>query len=315
MAKYRNRILELSSTLLITDGGLETKLIFHDGIPLPDFAAFTLLKTETGRQWFREYFLIYIHLARKYNVGLILESPTWRASLDWFRKQGYADEDIVDINRKSIELLSDLRDQYETEQKPILIEGCLGPRGDGYNPSIIMSADEAQAYHAAQIEAFSQTNADLITALTISYPEEAIGVVRAAKAVQMPIAISFTVENDGKLPTGQTLKEAIELVDRETENSPMYYMVNCIRPGYLQTIFETQESWIKRIHGIKGNASKKSHAELDESQELDAGDPFDFAQSNQIYFNKYKHINIFGGCCGTDSRHIEETCKLISSKQ
>lgn len=312
MAKYRNRILEFADTLLITDGGLETKLIYYDGIQLRDFAAFELLQNETGYQWFREYFLIFINLARKYNVGLILESPTWRANPDWFRKLGYTDEDMVNINRQAIELLSSLRDQYETEQRPILIEGCLGPRGDGYNPSILMSADEAQAYHSTQIRIFSQTNADLITALTLTYPDEAIGIVRAAKSVHMPIAISFTVENDGKLPTGQTLKEAIEIVDRETENAPIYYLINCVHPSYLQTILDTNESWRERIHGIKGNASKKSHAELDGSTEVDAGDPVDFAQYNQIYFKKFKHMNIFGGCCGTDSRHIEETCKLFA---
>jgi S-methylmethionine-dependent homocysteine/selenocysteine methylase len=309
MAKYRNQLSQLANTFFIADGGMETTLIYKEGIELPDFAAFHVLKDEDGCKLMRSYYLTYINIARKYNVGLVLESATWRASPDWLRKLGYADQDVISVNHKAIELLGDIRDQYETEKTPIIIGGIIGPRGDGYNPTVIMTAEEAQTYHAVQIDAISKTNADMVMAFTLNYPEEAIGIARTAKIVGMPIVISFTVENDGRLPTGQTLKEAIELVDKATENTPIYYMVNCVHPSILVHTLNPEETWVARIHGIKGNASKKSHAELNNSTELHDGNPVEFGACNRTLFNKLKNLNILGGCCGTDSRHVEETCK------
>jgi S-methylmethionine-dependent homocysteine/selenocysteine methylase len=309
MAKYRNQLPQLANIFFITDGGLETTLIFQEGVELPEFAAFHVLKDEAGCELMRNYFQTFVNIARKYEVGLILESATWRGSPDWFRKLGYSDQDVISVNRKAIELLCDIRDKYETEKSPMVIEGCIGPRGDGYNPKVVMSVEEAQAYHATQIDIISKTNADMVAALTLNYPEEAIGIVRAAKVVGMPIVISFTVENDGRLPTGKTLKEAIEFVDEATQSAPIYYMVNCVHPSILVHILNPEEAWVARIHGIKGNASKKSHAELNESKELDDGNPVEFGEYNRTLLNKLKNLNVLGGCCGTDYRHIEEICK------
>ena len=309
MARYRNQLPQLSGTLFITDGGLETTLVFLEGVELPEFAAFHVLKNEAGCEWMKNYFRSYASIARKYEVGFILDSATWRSSPDWMHKLGYSDQDVVSVNRKAIELLNDIRNEYETERTRIIINGCIGPRGDGYNPMVIMSTDEAQAYHATQIGVFSQTNADMVTALTMTYPEEAIGIVRAATAVGMPVVISFTVETDGRLPTGQTLKEAIELVDTATQKAPVYYMVNCAHPSVFESVLTPGEAWVARIHGIRGNASKKSHAELNDSKELDDGNPVQFGEDNRALVNKLKNLNVLGGCCGVDCRHIEETCK------
>jgi S-methylmethionine-dependent homocysteine/selenocysteine methylase len=309
MAKYRNQLSQLSNTFFITDGGLETTLIFQEGVELPEFAAFHVLKDEAGCEWMRSYFHTFINIARKYDVGLILGSATWRANPDWIQKLGYPDQHVISVNHKAIELICDIRDKYETEKNPMVIEGCIGPRGDGYNPTVIMSAEEAQAYHATQIDAISKTNADMVTAMTLTYPEEAIGIARAAKVVGMPVVISFTVENDGRLPTGQTLKEAIEFVDEATQSAPIYYMVNCVHPSILEHILNFEEAWVTRIRGIRGNASKKSHAELNDSKELDDGNPAEFGEHNRMLLNKLKNLNIIGGCCGTDYRHIEEICK------
>jgi S-methylmethionine-dependent homocysteine/selenocysteine methylase len=309
MVKYRNQLAQLTNTFFITDGGMETMLVHKEGIELPEFAAFHILKDEDGCKWMKNFYLAYVNIAQKYNVGLIFESATWRASPDWLRKLGYTDEDVITVNRQAIELLSDIRDQYETEKTPMIIGGSVGPRGDGYNPTVVMTAEEAQVYHAVQIDAISKTNADIVIAFTLTYPEEAIGIARAAKIIGIPVVISFTVENDGRLPTGQTLKEAIELVDKATESTPIYYMINCVHPSVLEHVLNPEESWTSRIHGIKGNASKKSHAELNNSTELDDGNPVEFGQCNRTLLTKLKHLKILGGCCGTDYRHAEETCK------
>lgn len=309
MAKYRNQLPQLSDRFFITNGGLETTLVYHEKMELPCFAAFHVLKDESGCQWLKNHLIKFVKIAQKYEVGITLVSPTWRASLDWLRKIGYSDQDIIHVNRKAIDILSSIRDEYETEKCPIVISGSIGPRGDGYNPTIVMSPDEAQKYHATQIGILSENNADMITAYTLNYPDEAIGMARAAKKVGIPIVISFTVENDGKLPTGQTLKQAIELVDEATQNTPVYYMVNCAHPSSVTHALVPGETWLERIHAFQGNASKKTHAELDKSTEIDAGDPVEFAKDTQALLYKLKSLNILGGCCGTDDRHVEEICK------
>jgi S-methylmethionine-dependent homocysteine/selenocysteine methylase len=309
MPKYRHQFAQLVDTFFITDGGLETILIFDEGVELPDFAAFVLLKDESKCKWMKNYLRTYLNIAQKYNTGFILQSVTWRANPDWMRKLGYSDEDIINVNREAIEFLYDIRNEYETEKSPIIISGCIGPRGDGYNSKVIMSAKEAQAYHVIQIGIISQTNTDVITAMTMNYPEEAIGITRAAKAVDMPVVISFTVETDGRLPTGHTLKEAIELVDNATQNGPAYYMINCAHPTSFEHVLIPEEPWVARIHGVRGNASRKSHAELNECKELDSGNPVEFGEQNRALLSKLKNLNVFGGCCGTDHRHIEEICK------
>ncbi len=220
MAKYRNELPQLSDGIFLTDGGIETTLIFHENLELPDFAAFHLLRDKEGYEALRNYFRTYAALSVNYEVGFILESPTWRANPDWGAKLGYSESELVAMNRKSIALVGDIRNEFENEQTAMVISGCVGPRGDGYNPTNLMSADEARQYHLTQIGTFSETDADMVTAITMNYVEEAIGIARADKSVGMPVVISFTVETDGKLPTGQTLKNAIESVDAATSNAP-----------------------------------------------------------------------------------------------
>ena len=309
MAKYRSALPQLSSGIFLTDGGIETTLIFHEGLELPDFAAFDLLKDSDGYESLRKYFRTYAALAKHYQVGFILESATWRANPDWGTKLGYSDSALADVNRKAIELLRGIRDEYENEKTKMVISGCIGPRGDGYNPTSMMSAEEAQQYHMAQIGTFSDTDADMVTAITMNYVEEAIGITRAARSAGMPVVISFTVETDGKLPTGQTLQDAVESVDEATNGTPAYYMINCAHPTHFEGALVAGEPWLERIRGIRANASAKSHAELNDSEELDEGDPVELGRQHRALLGKLKNLNVLGGCCGTDHRHVEEICK------
>lgn len=308
MAQYRQNLPQLSSGLFLTDGGLETTLIFREGLDLPDFAAFDLLKHEVGYQAIQQYFQTYVRIAKENQVGFILESATWRANPDWGTKLGYSSAALAAMNRQAIALLHDIRREYETEQSPLVISGCVGPRGDGYIPANVMTADAAANYHRPQIETFRDADADLVTAMTINYVEEAIGIVHAAQSVEMPVVISFTVETDGKLPTGQSLQEAIEQVDAATGNAPAYYMINCAHPTHFANIL-VGESWLERIRGIRANASTKSHAELNESDTLDDGNPAQLGSQYRELLSKFPQFNVLGGCCGTDHRHVEAICK------
>jgi S-methylmethionine-dependent homocysteine/selenocysteine methylase len=309
MAKYRKDLPQLSGDLFLTDGGIETTLIFHEGLELPYFAAFDLLNNDQGHATLYKYFSTHASIAKERGVGFIFESATWRASPDWGNKLGYSNQALIDTNHKAIKLVQDIRDEYENGTAKMVISGCVGPRGDGYSVDSKMTEAEAEQYHSTQIGAFRETDADMITAITMTYAEEAIGVTRAARAAGMPVAISFTVETDGRLPSGQVLKDAIEQVDMATNSAPAYYMINCAHPTHFEDALKVGESWAQRIRGIRANASTQSHAELDEATELDDGNPVELGAQYARLREKFDRINVLGGCCGTDHRHIEEISK------
>jgi len=310
MTRYRNNLPQLSGELFITDGGMETTLLFSEGFDLPEFAAFVLLDQAKGRKAIEDYYRTYADIARRHSTNFILESATWRASSDWGQKIGYSREALADINRRAIELLQDIRDDYDGTTKWV-ISGCMGSRSDGYAPQFMMSASEAEVYHREQIQVLGQTEADMVTAFTIPYAEEAIGLTRAARAQGMPVAIGFTVETDGRLPSGQNLKDAIRQVDAATDNGPVYYMINCAHPTHFDGVLESGASWTERIHAIRANASAKSHAELEAMEELDEGNPEDFGRQYRALMDKVRHLNVLGGCCGTDHRHLEAICQAV----
>ncbi len=309
MAKYRNNLPQLSGDLFLTDGGIETTMLFHEQLDLPLFAAFTLLEQPEGRAALNRYFNAHCRIATEHNVGFILEAITWRASPDRATKLDYSLTELNTLLNEAIEYLIPFRDQYENEHSPMVISGCIGPRGDGYVPGEMMSVQQAEHYHSFQIKRFSETKADMMTALTLNYVEEAIGIALAAKKYNMPVVISFTVETDGNLPTGQSLKEAIEQVENETDNSPIYYKINCAHPSHFENVISCKESWLDKIHSLRANASNCSHAELDEAEELDEGNPIELAQQYTQLREKLPNLNVLGGCCGTDARHIEAICK------
>jgi S-methylmethionine-dependent homocysteine/selenocysteine methylase len=310
VSRYREQLPQLSRETLLTDGGMETTLIFHQGLDLPYFAAFVLLDDEEGRDQLRSYYRPYVELARKRGVGIVLDTPTWRANADWGKRLGYSAEALADVNRRGVALLEELR-SISDDGPPIIISGCIGPRGDGYRVDEKMSAEDAQKYHAPQIATFADTVADLVTALTLTYTDEAVGIVRAAQAIGVPVVISFTVETDGRLPSGESLHEAVDAVDGATGGGPAYFMINCAHPTHFADVLADMDSSLGRIRGLRANASTKSHAELDESDELDAGDPVDLAARYGALRAQLPHLTVVGGCCGTDHRHIGEICAVF----
>jgi S-methylmethionine-dependent homocysteine/selenocysteine methylase len=308
MSKYRIRLPQLQSDLFLTDGGLETTLIFHDGVDLPYFAAFDLLKDAPGTALLRDYFVRYTQLARDEGVGIVLETPTWRANPDWAAKLGYDASALADAQRRSVGLLLGVRAAFETAATPIVISGNFGPRGDGYRADAQMTIDAARGYHAPQMRVFAESDADMAAAFTMNYVEEAIGIALAAKDLALPIAISFTVETDGRLPSGDALGAAIERTDRETGGWPAYYMINCAHPSHFASAIGDGGAWRERIRGLRANASKKSHAELDESTSLDIGNPDELGAEYRALRAALPRLSVVGGCCGTDHRHVAAIC-------
>jgi len=312
MGITKQQLPQLADKICITDGGMETDLVFHHQLDLPEFAAYDLLRHQQGYETLSDYYKTYAELAQRYRLGLILETVTWRANADWGAKIGDSPQDLERFNLQSVKLIEDIREEYGDGDTPIVISGCLGPRGDGYTPSQKMTVLQAQDYHSTQIATFAKSNADMIAALTLNYVEEAIGISLAAQEYGLPVCISFTVETDGKLPTGDTLEQAIHAVDLATNHGPAYYMINCAHPTHFSHLFITQDSWLNRVKGLRGNASCLSHAELNESEALDEGNPTQFGAELTDLKSISPHLTVLGGCCGTDYRHIEQICKNLT---
>ena len=296
--------------LFVTDAGLETDLIFNRGVELPEFAAFVLLDDADGMQALREYFAGFVEVAREHDAGLILDTPTWRASRDWGEKLGYDARALRDANVRWVDEIAEISDRSGLTQ-PVVLNGVVGPRGDGYVAGTQMSADEAATYHEAQVRTFAEAGTGMVSAITMTYVEEAIGVARAAAAHGMPAVISFTVETDGRLPTGQPLAEAIDQVDSEAADAPAYFMVNCAHPTHFHGVLDGP--WVERIRGVRANASALSHKELDAADELDDGDPGDLAARYVDLRERLPNMNVVGGCCGTDVRHVAAMSARLSA--
>jgi homocysteine S-methyltransferase len=298
-----------SERLFISDGGMETTLIFSEGFDLPEFAAFPLLESEAGRAALRRYYGSFLEIAHRFGLGFTLDTPTWRASRDWGERLGYSVARLAEVNHRAVALAEEIRASEERPETPIAICGTLGPSGDAYETTAEMTPEQAEEYHSGQISSFASTAADMVGAYTLPYAAEAIGIVRAAAASEVPVTISFTVETNGRLPSGQPLGEAIEAVDAATDGAAAYFMVNCAHPIHFGPPLRDGGAWLARLAGARANASRKSHAELDEAADLDRGDPEEMGRLYAELRPHWPSARVLGGCCGTDSRHIAAICE------
>ncbi|MBB5867424.1 homocysteine S-methyltransferase [Allocatelliglobosispora scoriae] len=283
----------------VTDGGLETDLIYHHGLDLPGFASFPLLEHATGRDHLTSYYDGYAAIADRAGAGLLLESPTWRANPDWGATLGYDPAALDRINRTAIEFLRQFRQRW-TGIDHVALSGVIGPRGDGYVAGERPETAEAARYHRPQIEAFAAAGADLAHAMTMTTAAEAAGIVRAARDAGLPVAISFTVETDGRLPDGTALGAAI---DETADAGPVaYFGVNCAHPDHIAHGLDASAT--RMIAALRPNASRLTHAELDAAEELDEGDIPDLRVTLDSIRRDLPALRIVGGCCGTDARHV-----------
>jgi homocysteine S-methyltransferase len=297
------------SSPFLTDGGLETALTYLHGVDLSEFAAFPLLDSAEGRVHLEDYFVQFLRLASATRLPFLLDTPTWRANADWGDKLGYDARDLDRVNRDAVAFAQELRERHAREHPAVLIEGVIGPRADGYVVGKKMTTAEAGEYHSSQVRALAEGGADLLAAVTMTYVDEGGGVALAARAADIPVVISFTVETDGRLPSGETLAEAITMADEQTDAYPLYYMVNCAHPDHFAPALNGD--WVARVGGIRANASRLSHVELDEATELDAGDPIELAAEYRELRRRLPSLRVFGGCCGTDIRHLREIAAVL----
>lgn len=310
MPHFGSRLPQLDGEIVLCDAGVETDLIFNHGVEIPHFAAHTLLATDVGRAALTQYFNGFLDLAEHHDVGFVLDAQTWKAHSHWAADLGASERELRDANREAVEFIASLRAERNTRRKPIVLNGLIGPRGDAYAPDESVAAAEAERYHRRQLEWLADTEIDMVTAMTFTQSDEAVGVVRAAVDVGLPIVVSFTVETDGRLPTGQSLADAITDVDAATDGAAAYFMVNCAHPDHFAPVIE-DAPWSRRIMGLRCNASRRSHAELDSSETLDAGDPEELAQQYLELRAAMPWTTVFGGCCGSDLRHVSEIARAV----
>lgn len=307
---------DLDRGLYLTDAGIETTLVFLENVPLRDFAAFELLETEEGRDRLRRYYRRHAAIAAAHGAGFVFEAPTWRASADWGDRLGYGADDLQRINGRAVALMRELRDAHARKTGlPAVASATIGPRGDGYAPDATMTPDEAAAYHRPQIRALVEAGAEMATALTLPYPEEAIGIARAAATQGLPIALSFTVETDGRLPSGHALGEAVGAVEAATGQAPLHYMINCAHPDHFRAVLAEPAPWRRRVRALRANASRMSHAELDAAETLDDGDPLELGALYAALRRDLPWLSLLGGCCGTDHRHIAAIAEACNSSE
>lgn len=297
----------------LTDGGFETWLFFQKGFAAPEFAAIVLMDNDEARQAMHDYFDGFLELAEDSNTGFVLDTNTWRGCLQWAGKLNKSEAELLRLSQAAVDFAKDIRDAWQARLAPILINGVVGPAGDAYVPGTLPDAASAYDMHLPQIELFARTGVDLISAITMTNIGEATGIANAAQYVNLPVVISFTVETDGHLPTGMALGDAIGAVDAATNHAPLYYMVNCAHPDHFTTALAAGSDWVSRIGGVRANASRLSHAELDAAETLDDGDPEEFGCLHLKMARHLPGLRVFGGCCGTDHRHIESVARHLAA--
>lgn len=299
-----------TSRTFLTDGGTETWLIHKAGLDLPNFSSFHLLNDSAAYGHIWSYYRAFADIAVEHGVGFIFDSLTYRASRDWGALLGFSDAALAEMNLMALDFYRDVAKEAGLADQDVIISGCVGPKGDAYERNDGLTADGAQEYHQAQVDTFKTGDADIVTALSLSSSQEAIGIVRAAQSAGLPSAISFMVEKDHRLQSGESLRSAIETVDEETGSAAAYFMINCAHPVDFGPALK-DEPWATRVHGIRANASKADHSFLNLLGHLDEGDPDELAGEYAGLRSRFPHMNVFGGCCGTDFSHVRKISEAL----
>lgn len=308
--KYRDKLPQLNGHDVATQGGMETWLQYVDGFELQHFCFFDLLNNSKAVTALRDYHRKIIEAVIPHGFGILAEGLHYRASRDWGELLGYSREGLVEINFRGVEFYKELADEYESGDNPMPIGGVIGPRGDAYEIGKTPDAAEAEEYHSEQIQTLTDAGVDMITAATLSFVDEAIGIARAAKSAQIPIVLSFFTNSDGNLESGPTVREAIEAVDAATDSAPAYYMINCSHPLEFEPALEEAE-WTRRLGGFMPNAVASEKLSLCTLGHLEDGDPEELGHQMGSLARRFPHMTVWGGCCGTDSRHLGQICKRV----
>lgn len=295
----------------LTEGGQETEIMYKFGHELPEFAMYPLLENAAAMAELKGMYERVLDVAATHGFAVMLTGLDYRASPDWGAKLGYSREALANALIQSIEFLREVSRPYQGQISEIKIGGMTGPRGDAYSLNKSITAEEAEDYHSFHTEVVKRAGVSFTSAVTFNSVPEAIGAARAAAKLDMPIYISFTLDSNHRLKSGPSLKEAIETVDREAGVAkPDFYGLNCSHPLEFEPALEPGD-WIKRVRSLRPNASAKDKMELCTIGHLEDGDPVDLGLRMGALARRYPHIDIWGGCCGTWDKHLNQIAKNV----
>ena len=301
--------------IYLTEGGQETEIMYRHGHELPEFAMYPLLDSPMAMADLKAMYCRVLNVAAANGFVAMISGLDYRASPDWGHKLGYSRSALADALMQSIEFLLDVAMPYQALGHKVLIGGMLGPRGDAYSLNRTITADESEDYHSFQLEVLKRANVDFVSAMTFNSIPEALGVSRASSRAELPLSMGFMLDSNHRLKSGISLKEAIEAVDSEAGNArPDFYGINCSHPLEFEPALETGE-WILRLRSLRPNASAKEKMDLCQLGHLEEGDPLDLGQRMGSLAQRFPHIDIFGGCCGTWDKHLDEIADKIKMLQ
>lgn len=303
----------LENKFYLTAGGTETEILYKWGYELPEFAMFTLLDDEEANECVRNMYRRYFEVAAKNNTGLVIEGHDYRASPDWAGKLGISLENLAEIQHRIINFLTDLKTEFDGKVSDVVITGGIGPRGDAYGTGGNISEAEAEDYHSVQLSTLKDTDADMAVALTFNNIPEAVGIVRAATKIGIPIGISLTLNTESRLSSGPSLREAIEAIDENTDEGAAWYGTNCSHPLEFEPAISEEGAWRQRLRLIRPNAAKMEKISLCKLGHLEDGDPIELGAQMGDVASRFPSVDIIGGCCGTDERHLNEIAKNVNS--
>ena len=302
----------LHQKFYLTEGGTETEVLYKWGFELPEFAMYPLLDNPEANAVIRDIYRRYFHVAETCDTGLLILGHDYRASPDWGAKLGYTPEGLADMQRRTIRFLADMRVAYEGRVTDTYIAGCIGPRGDAYGSGGEMSEAEAEDYHSVQLTTLKDTEADMAIALTFNNIPEAVGVVRAAAALGIPVGISLTLTTESRLRSGPTLREAVEVIDECTGSGAAWFGTNCSHPLEFEPALADDGDWVDRLRYIRPNAVKMEKVALCKLGHLEDGDPVELGKQMGEVARRFPRADILGGCCGTDERHLAEIARNVN---
>lgn len=295
------------------EGGTETEVMYKHGFSFPHFAVFELLKDTKAVAALKRMYQDYFEVVAKHNMSALVGGLDYRASPDWGALLGYSAEGLADINHQSIEFLRNIAVDYSNNIENILIQGLIGPRGDAYETNHSITEAEAQDYHSVQLQTLKSANVDLATAMTFNNVPESIGVARAAVEADVPLCISLSLDGSSNLNSGPSLAEAITTIDAATDSSVAFFMINCVHPLEYEPAL-ADEQWITRIRGVRPNASVMDKLSLCTIGHLEAGNPTELGKQMGDLMQRYPHMDICGGCCGTWDTHLDQIAEDVLQK-
>ncbi len=269
---------------------------------------------EKKRQALSKIIRQYIDIGKRYDIPLLLSTPTWRANKERIDNAGFGDNDV---NGDNFRFLESLKNSYGAYSQKIFICGLMSCRGDAYKPEEALSVKDAATFHAWQAQQLAKTSVDFILGATLPALSEAQGLASALAQTKKPYVLSFVLRPEGTLLDGTPIKECIETIDREISPSPFAYMANCTHSSTFQKAFQPSfnisDSTKKHIIGLLANTSSLTPEELNENVTLQEEKPELFGRRLAAISSDFG-VKILGGCCGTDNRHIEELARQLTIK-